>query len=44
MEIIRKKCKVKGCGKVIEGTQESEVEHNLQVHMMTHMKVEGNGD
>jgi len=40
MEIIRKECLK--CGQVIEGTKQSEVDHNLEVHMMTHKRVKKN--
>ena len=44
MEIIKKKCDVKGCDKVIEGTNKDEVEHNLAVHKMTHKRIKKNGE
>ena len=42
MEIIRKECPL--CGKVIEGTKESEVSYNLDIHKLMHKRVKKNGE
>lgn len=37
-KIFKDKCPV--CGKEIRGTKESQVNHNMKIHMMTHAKDE----